>query len=321
MSFAQTQAHNWDIEDKSEMVSIGSHKLYLSASGPDRKAGEPVVLLMQGMGSTIDEWVAVKKIVTRFARWIEYDRSGLGKSESPPEAPESISAVSVAKELDVLLKTAGVEPPFVVVCHSWGGITAREFLHLRPQDIVGMVFVDANTEKSFDGGDWPRSYVNNVIGDINWIEVTGLAADQVLTVEEFQAVLNEQSKPRSQATEASESRGYRGDPVVLAAKKQFEKQPLGNRPISVITAWTWRDFQRMYDAGVAAGNGTEDERELFRELLSKWKDTDRVQQSEILKLSSFGRHQYAEASGHNVQMAEPSLVANEIRWVLDQVIE
>ena len=100
------------------MVSIGSHELYLSASGPDRKAGESVVLLMQGMGSTIDEWVAVKKIVTRFARWIEYDRSGLGKSESPPEAPDSISAVSVAKELDILLKTAGVEPPFVVVRHS-----------------------------------------------------------------------------------------------------------------------------------------------------------------------------------------------------------
>lgn len=42
-----------------------------------------------------------------FVRWLEYDRSGLGRSEDPPVAPEEITAVSVATELDILLKTAG----------------------------------------------------------------------------------------------------------------------------------------------------------------------------------------------------------------------
>lgn len=49
------------------MVSIGTHKLYLSASGKDRNPGEPMVLLMPGLGSTIAEWVIVTRLVTLFA--------------------------------------------------------------------------------------------------------------------------------------------------------------------------------------------------------------------------------------------------------------
>ncbi len=75
---------------------------------------------------------------------MQYDRSGLGQSESPPEAPEAITAASVASDLDAVLRNAGIDPPFVTVAHSWGGLTSREFLHLRPNDIVGIVFVGKN---------------------------------------------------------------------------------------------------------------------------------------------------------------------------------
>jgi pimeloyl-ACP methyl ester carboxylesterase len=313
-------AIDWDDGEKASMVSIGSHKLHLSAAGPNRKPGEPVIVLMQGLGSTIDEWVAVRRLVLPFARWLNYDRSGLGRSENPPEAPEAISAVSVATELDILLRNAGVSPPYIVVCHSWGGITSREFLNLRPKDIVGMVFVDANTENTYDGGKWPLPYINAVIGDQNWIETTGLAAAHKLSNDEWAAWEKEQNDPRHQITEAAESRGYQGDSPILAAKKQFERQPLGDHPISVIRANTPRDFQLMYDAGVAAGNGTEEERALYREYLSKWDEKDHRWQEEILRLSTFGRLVRAAHSGHNVQMVDPPLVAKEIKWVWDHVV-
>lgn len=165
---SRSQFTDWDKGEKDGMVSIGTHKLYLSASGPDRKPREPVIVLMQGLGSTIAEWVAVRRQVLRYARWVQYDRSGLGRSEAPPQQLEAITAVSVATELDTLLKNSGVEGPFIIVCHSWGGITAREFLHLRPHDVVGMVFVDANTEKSFDGGNWPLPCVMAVTDGLDW---------------------------------------------------------------------------------------------------------------------------------------------------------
>lgn len=201
---------DWNTGDKSSMVSIETHKLYLSASGRDRQPGEPIVLLMQGMGSTISEWVAVKRLITPFARWVEYDRSGLGRSESPPQAPKAISALSVATELDRLLKSAGIAPPFVVVAHSWGGITSREFLHLRPDDIVGMVFVDANTENHFYWSQEPAPYVEAITDGVDYWTATGLATEHKLSSEEWDAEVKGMTDPRRQATEAAEHRDFKG---------------------------------------------------------------------------------------------------------------
>jgi len=301
------------------MISIGTHKLYLSVAGPDRKPGEPIVLLMQGLGSTIDEWIAVRRLVTPFARWLQYDRSGLGRSESPPEDPEAISAVSVASELDTLLRITKIAPPFIIVCHSWGGITSREFLHLRPDDVVGMIFVDANTENTYDKGNWPLPCWNAVTKDLDWMEASGLAASRVLSDEEWEVILKDENDPRRARTEAAEAKGYRGDFSPLAAKKQFESQALGNRPVSVIQANTPQDFRRMYDAGVAAGNGTDDDRALCREWLDHADENDHIWQKEILRLSSVNRYTRTSTSGHNVQMVEPDLIADEIRWVWDHV--
>ena len=69
---------------------------------------------------------AVRKLVLPFARWLNYDRSGMGGggrregNEGPDQTPPIISAASVAVELDILLKNADIEPPFIVVAHSWG---------------------------------------------------------------------------------------------------------------------------------------------------------------------------------------------------------
>ncbi|KAJ5647870.1 hypothetical protein N7490_004242 [Penicillium lividum] len=307
---------DWDKGDKDGLVSIGSHNLYLSVSGPDRKPGEPIVVLMQGLGSTIDEWVAVRKLVIPFARWLNYDRSGMGRSEGPDQTPSSISAASVAAELDILLKNAGIEPPFIVVAHSWGGYTSREFLELRPNDIVGMVFVDCNTERFFDGGAWGWDVFNSVLGGQDFVETTGLATSHVLSEEEWKAFKDEQANPRHQATEAAEMQGAPNDRLALALKKQLEKLPLKDYPVSVIIADTPEDFQKMYDFGVAAGNGTEEERALFRKYLDRWREMHEDWQRELLRLSRLGRSVRLHCS-HNVQLLQPQSIVKEIQWTMD----
>ncbi|KAJ5129095.1 hypothetical protein N7526_007261 [Penicillium atrosanguineum] len=74
----QYYGSDWDTGDMEGLVSIGSHKLYLSASGPERLAGEPIVLLMQGLGSTIDEWVAVRKLMLPLCAMVELRSFGDG---------------------------------------------------------------------------------------------------------------------------------------------------------------------------------------------------------------------------------------------------
>ncbi|KAJ5676278.1 hypothetical protein N7536_012450 [Penicillium majusculum] len=307
---------DWDKGDKDGLVSVGSHNLYLSVSGPDRKPGEPIVVLMQGLGSTIDEWIVVRKLVVPFARWLNYDRSGMGRSEGPNQTPPSISAASVAAELDTLLRNAGIEPPFIIVAHSWGGYTSREFLELRPNDVVGMVFVDCNTERFFDSGAWGWDVFGPVLGDQDFFEITGLATSHVLSEEEWKAVKDEQADPRHQATEAAELQALPNDRRALDHKNQLEKLLLKDYPVSVIIADTPKDFQKMYDFGVAAGNGTEQERALFRKCLDRWREMNEDWQRELLRLSRLSRSVRLQCS-HNVQLLQPQSIIQEIQWTMD----
>jgi pimeloyl-ACP methyl ester carboxylesterase len=313
---------DWDTGAKSAMVSIGSHKLYLSASGHDRKPGEPVVLLMQGMTSTIDEWVLVKRLVSPFARWVEYDRSGLGRSEDPVETRDEISAASVAADLDALLKTAGVAPPYVIVAHSWGGLTSREFIHLQETNVAGIVFVDTVTEFSKVREELVSTepYLEALHKDADLHSISLLVRDLKLSSEEWAAVREQDDSARTSVVGAAELKASYEDKPVLMAKKQCENQVLGNKPVSVIAANSAMDLQIRYDAGVAAGNGTEEERAQYRALIDRMAKEDIDHQKEQLRLSSVGRYTFTETNGHNMQMTDPQVIVNEIKWVLDHVV-
>lgn len=73
-------------------------------------------------------------------------------------------------------------------------------------------------------------------------------------------------------------------------------------------------------AGVARGNGAEEERALYRELMDRWAREDIENQKELLRLSRVARYAFAAEHCHNVQMTAPELVVDEIRLVLDRVV-
>ena len=78
-------------------------------------------------------------------------------------------------------------------------------------------------------------------------------------------------------------------------------------------------MQKVYEAGVRAGNGTEEERGAFREMLKTYGTVNEGWQRGILALSSNSRWADATKSGHNVQFTEPELIVEELRWVLDNL--
>ena len=57
--------------------------------------------------------------------------------------PEPRDAGQIATELHTLLAKAGVEPPYVMVGHSVGGIYIRVYNSQYAAEVVGMVLVDA----------------------------------------------------------------------------------------------------------------------------------------------------------------------------------
>jgi pimeloyl-ACP methyl ester carboxylesterase len=99
--------------------------------------------LVSGLDTRLEVWEGVRSGLSGFAPVFSYDRGGVGGSGAVTGTrPSSV----VAEELRATLVAAGVRPPYVLVAHSIGGLHARVFAHRYPQDVAGVVLVDATPE-------------------------------------------------------------------------------------------------------------------------------------------------------------------------------
>src|ERR1044071_3311269 len=72
----------------------------------------------------------------------------LGRS-TPVSMPRT--ARDLVSDLHALLQKAHVPGPYVFAAHSFGGIFARSYASTYPNEVVGMVLVDALSEKVRNG--------------------------------------------------------------------------------------------------------------------------------------------------------------------------
>ncbi|KAJ5664237.1 alpha/beta hydrolase fold protein [Penicillium longicatenatum] len=303
---------DWSIKTGSSMVRIGDHCLFASVSGPPR-ASDPLVIILAGAGDVASSYTALAPLVAQFARILLYDRSGLGRSEPGPKG----SAVTAAEELHQLLHTMQLSPPLVLAAHSYGGIVAREYLHLYPGDVAGLVLVDSSTERQSDYFRIPDPSISAVQGDLKFAQVTGLRADTVLSREEWR----DRAIDIARGAEAAQAEANSLVAVchTLAEKKQLHNQAMGSKPVSVIRCNGARDYERIYQRGVEMGYGSVQQQKEFRELLDRWPGIDRDLQEDQLRLSSTTRLVHLSDCGHNVHLVQPELVAEEIHWVIEQL--
>jgi pimeloyl-ACP methyl ester carboxylesterase len=108
--------------------------------------GTPTVILESGIGDDWLIWQAVQPELSKTTRVCSYDRFGLGWSEPSSGARD---AVSIAAQLHTLLNVAKISGPLLLVGHSGGGLYIRAFRAIHPENVVGMVFVDATSTKLY----------------------------------------------------------------------------------------------------------------------------------------------------------------------------
>jgi len=161
--------------DFAGLVDIGDgRKLYMECEG----AGTPVVVLIPGkggparatwresflptdpvvlagedlasagQGDSAERDSAVFQQLRRVTRVCSYDRPNTrfdGAELSTPVAqPHSTGAA--AADLRALLAAAGEPGPYVLVAHSYGGYVAEHYARSYPEEVAGLVMVDAGSQ-------------------------------------------------------------------------------------------------------------------------------------------------------------------------------
>lgn len=100
----------------------------------------PTVVLESGLGGMSSAWGWIQPEAAKFSRVVSYDRAGLGWSD-PGFGLKT--AVSAAQRLHSVLVRSRVTPPYVLVGHSMGGLFTRVFADFYPDEVAGMVLLDA----------------------------------------------------------------------------------------------------------------------------------------------------------------------------------
>jgi len=277
------------------LVDIGGRRLHVMALG---QGGPTVVFESGGGGGSAVQDLPVQRLVSAFARAIIYDRAGLGWSDPPPPGR---SFVERAGDLHALLTAIGEAPPYVLVGGSFGGLTARAFAYRYPEEVAGMVLLDAAEEQKY----FPTMALRRAWHD----EDLKMAAAHVASGE-----ARREAEPR-----VARARWFTEDekPLLLEIVSRPSHFEASLEELTAIDA-------TAPEMKVAGGFGRLGERPLIVLSSGKppsgayavWAEGAAEAQARLATLSSNSAHITAPHTGHSMALENPPLVAAAIAAVI-----
>ena len=275
-----------------QLIDVGGYRLHIQCVG----AGSPTVVLDAGLGGSSLDWNLVQPELARTTRVCAYDRAGMGWSE---RSPQPRTPRQIADELHTLLTNAGVAGPYVLVGHSLGGKNVRLFALSHPEEVAGIVLVDARGEymdantspaeqQGFPQALAAQAFLYRVARSVGLVRLIGasLWGEPAMPHEMRTEGVLLRTSQRGVDAETAEGLLRAADDALLQAAPS-----LGDRPLIVVAAG-----QKVAQDPI-------------------WAEGQRRQAA----LSTNGRLIVAEGSGHAIHWEQPALVIDAVRQVVDDV--
>nr|WP_275259488.1 alpha/beta hydrolase [Paenibacillus pinistramenti] len=107
---------------------------------------DQTVVFDSGLGSCSLDWSHIQSELSKHAATVAYDRAGYGWSY---KNRGSATSKEIVEDLRDLLKQLNLEPSYILVGHSFGGLNMRLFAQLYPKEVSGLILVDSTNEYQF----------------------------------------------------------------------------------------------------------------------------------------------------------------------------
>ncbi len=266
-----------------EMVDIGGYRLHLNCSGE----GAPTVVMDAGAPAGSLTWDLAQAGIAKFTRACSYDRAGYAWSEA---GPKPRTTQQIVQELHALLRTAGVDPPYVLVGHSFGGLNAQLYASHYLEEVSGMVLVDSShPDQASRHDDLRQLKVFSTL--VLYAAPFGLA--RVLPIPRGAEDKRDQAVKAMDLAMSRTTKSLRATGYELAAMEVSLQQVgaadrmLGDRPLIVLTQ-------------------TDRVRDFWTKL-----------QQDLSSLSSNSEWIAVEDAGHFIQLDQPQVVIEAVRRVVE----
>lgn len=275
-----------------QMVNIGDYNLHIYCRGE----GSPAVIIDTGLGSAAIEWLPVLERLRHYSRTCIYDRAGYGWSDFGG-LPRTSSRI--ANELYLLLSSADIPGPYVLIGHSFGGLNVQMFARRYPYLVAGLVLVDSsNAEQigkltgALDGVDEEQTYHHGfVVRD--FVAHPEIPRDPPADDLAYKSLVL-MSRTVSRVTVANEYTHFK--------RSAMQVMTMATPPPTVPTVVLTRGVQQESRA-IDWNSITE--------------HTWRRLQSELAYLQPRTAQLVAERSGHQIHVEQPDLIVDAAAMVID----
>ena len=263
------------------------------------------MIVENGGGGFSIEWALVQPEVAKQTRICTYDRAGYAWSD---RGPVDDGIEQIVGDLNLLLRTARVDPTYVLVGQSLGCLYARAYQRRFPEQVAGLIFVDGTSDQDV------RMVVNGKQEPLSLLSRDQLPAAQQEYLKSVPAL-----NPGRAGLPPFDRL-----PAALQQARQwaFEKvlRDFGWLPNTLAGAESWRQEFAALRRQRLSGQyplGTLPLRVLERE--PDTTDSWHVQQVQLAALSSDGKLIKAEGSGHMIHLQRPDLVVAAILDVVQKI--